>query len=183
MDGVIDNHVIEYNGCPIVSRTDPPEPMVRTELPAESWEFLAIDFLLTHIAGSGATGRCRLFSRAIRVRAMKETDADQTCDQLGDLFATFGYAERMEEDSGPPFQSLKFKEWAQSRSIKLIFSTPAAPWMNGEVESQMRGIGKTLTIAVAQKFNWQVELSKYVFAYNRRVHSVTGQKPIDLLFK
>lgn len=183
MDADIEEHVKQCMGCTIVSRCDPPEPMTRTELPSEPWEFIAIDFHSPNSLGVKLIVIVDYFSRMICVRVMKETDAERTCDQLEDLFTTFGYPTIIKADNGPPFQSQKFKDWASSRDIKIVHSTPAAPWMNGEVETQMRGIGKNLIIAVAQKENWQVELSKYVFAYNRRVHPVTGQKPVELFFK
>lgn len=183
IDADIEEHVKQCMGCTVVSKCDPPEPMIRTELPEEPWDFIAIDFHSPNSLGVKLLVVVDYFSRMICLRIMKETDAERTCDQLEDLFITFGYPAVIKSDNGPPFQSRKFKDWADSRDIKIVHSTPAAPWMNGEVESQMRGIGKNLTIAVAQKKNWKVELDKYVFAYNRRVHPVTGEKPLELFYK
>lgn len=183
MDADVEGHVKACMGCTIVTRADPPEPMVRTNLPEEPWDYLAIDFNSPTSLGVKLLVVVDYFSRMVFVRVMKETDADHTIDQLEDLFVTFGYPKFLKLDNGPPFKSRKFREWADSKGITLVFSTPLAPWMNGEAESQMRGIDKILRIAVAQKEPWQVELNKYLFAYNRRVHPVTGLKPAEMMFK
>lgn len=114
---------------------------------------------------------------------MKETDAGKTCDQLEDLFTIYGYPACIRADNGPPFASKELKDWCTKRGITLIHSTPWAPWMNGEVESQMRGIGKDLSIAVGERSDWRLALSEHIFAYNRRVHPTTGEKPIEMMFK
>lgn len=183
MDSDIERHVKQCEGCTMVSRNDPPEPMVRTTMPDEPWEYLAIDFNSPTSLGVKLLVVTDYFSRATLVRCMKETDAGRTCDQLEDLFSIYGYPACIRADNGPPFGSREFKEWCNGRGIELIHSTPWAPWMNGEVESQMRAIRKELSIAVGEKSDWRLKLTEHVFAYNRRVHPTTGEKPIEMLFK
>lgn len=183
MDLDIEYHVKQCQGCTMVARNEPAEPMTRTLLPEEPWEYLAIDFNSPTSLGVKLLVITDYFSRVTLVRIMKETDAGRTCDQLEDVFSTYGYPACIRADNGPPFASSEFEKWCTSRGITLIHSTPWAPWMNGEVESQMRAIRKDLTIAVGEKSDWRVKLSEHVFAYNRRVHPTTGLKPIEMLFK
>lgn len=182
MDLDIETHVKQCQGCTMVARADLPEPMTRTIMPEEAWEYLAIDFNSPAALGVKLLVVTDYFSRATLVRAMKETDAGRTCDQLEDLFATYGYPACIRADNGPPFNSAEFKKWCNSRGITLIHSTALAPWMNGEVESQMRAIRKDLCIAVGSQTDWKLAMDQHIYAYNRRVHPTTNEKPIELLF-
>lgn len=183
MDGDIENQVKSCEGCTMVARNEPPEPMTRTILPQEPWEYLAIDFNSPTSLGVKLLVVTDYYSRLTLIRVMKETDAGRTCDQLEDLFTTYGYPACIRADNGPPFASAEMKNWCTKRGITLIHSTPWAPWMNGEVESQMRGIRKDLSIAVGERSDWRLALSEHVYAYNRRVHPTTGEKPIEMLFR
>jgi transposase InsO family protein len=182
MDADIESYVKRCLGCTIMARNDPPEPMIRTVLPEEPWEYLAIDFFSPDSLGVKLLVVVDYYSRAVFAPVMHKTDAEQTCKQLENLFMTYGYPEMMRADNGPPYASKQFSDWCLRRGIELVHSVPLAPWMNGEVESQMRGIRKALTIANSLKENWRDELRNYLFGYNHRVHTVTGQKPADLLF-
>ena len=183
LDGDVENHVKQCKGCTMVARNDPPEPMTRTKLPDEPWEYLAIDFHSPNSLGVKLLVVTDYYSRLTVVRIMKETDAGRVCDQLEDLFVTYGYPACIRADNGPPFASKELKTWAEKKGITIIHSTPWAPWMNGEVEAQMKGIKKDLMIAVGEKSNWRIALNEHIFAYNRRVHPTTGEKPIEMLFK
>lgn len=183
MDGDIEGHVKQCIGCTMVARNGPPEVMTRRAMPQEPWEYLAIDFHSPSSLGVKLLVLTDYYSRLTLVRVMKETDAERTCDQLEDIFATYGYPECLRADNGPPFASREFRDWCTRRDITLVHSTPWAPWMNGEVEAQMRGIKKELMIAVGERSDWRLALSEFVFAYNRQVHPTTGEKPIEMLFK
>lgn len=180
LDSDVENAVRQCEGCTRVARNDPPEPMSRSVMPEEPWEYLAMDFFSAPSLGVKLLVLVDYFSRLIVVRKMKETDAGKVCDQLEDIFVTYGYPECLRADNGPPFTSKELQEWCNRRSISLVHSTPWAPWMNGEVEAQMKGIGKELKIVVGTKQNWERGLAEYVYAYNRRVHPTTNEKPVDL---
>lgn len=44
MDADVDNHAKNCLSCTVIAKENPPEPMTRTELPKQPWEYVAIDF-------------------------------------------------------------------------------------------------------------------------------------------
>lgn len=45
MDKDVEKKVSECSACQIVARYDPPEPIIRTELPSGPWQYVAIDLI------------------------------------------------------------------------------------------------------------------------------------------
>ena len=182
MDAEIDRWVAGCKLCAMVARLTPPEPMHRTRLPEKPWDFIAIDFFSLKSAKVSLLVVVDYFSRHASVRLMPETGAEAVCDQLENLFTTFGYPACIRSDNGPPFQSASMSEWAKNRGIKLSKSVPWAPQMNGEVESKMRGIKKAVIQAEATGGDWRLEVEKHTADYNRAVHPTTGKSPMHLMF-
>jgi hypothetical protein len=183
LDADVEKEVKDCEGCARAARNNPPEPITRSRMPKEPWEYLAMDFHSPASLGIKLLVLVDYFTRLVVIRVMRETDASRVCDQLEDVFGIFGYPACVRADNGPPFASRELKEWCLERSIALVHSIPWAPWMNGEAEAQMRGIRKELSIAVSEGRDWKTALEEYAFAYNRRVHTITGEKPIEMMFK
>lgn len=182
LDKDVENLVKSCLGCTTVSRNEPPEPMIRTEMPSEPWELLAIDFYSTDEIEKKFLVVIDYYSRFLAVSALNTNNAQLTTDALDVLFMNYGNPGKIKADNGSPFQSAEFQKWCIARDIKLIHSIPAWPRMNGEVERQMQGITKALSIAKnVDDVPWREALKEYVKSYNLRPHSVTGEAPMDLL--
>lgn len=70
------------------------------------------------------------------------------------------------------------KEWG----VKLTHITPLNPTDNGQVERNMQGINKIVSVAKLTKNSYKEALADYVFAYNSWPHSVTKTPPAELMF-
>lgn len=183
----IDEHVDKYvkscKGCTLVSAPAAPEPMRRTELPAEPWSHIAIDFLGPLPSGHYLLMIVDYFSRFLEVEIMSKIDSAETIKRLKVIFARFGFPERLTADNGRQFTSSEFTNFCETNNIELVHTTPYWPQMNGEVERQNRSILKRLSIWQEEKLDWKDELNNYLIMYRSTPHSITLKSPAELMYK
>lgn len=167
--------------CIIVSKDGPPAPMKRTPLPAERWEFVAIDFYSAKDPEFIVLVIVDFFSRYSMARLVKTTDFKCTAAALLEIFEWLGRPKKILSDNGPPFQSEEFATWCKNLGIKLIHSTPLWPRQNGMVERFMPNITRVATIAKLNGNSIKETIKSLVYDYNRRPHATTGRCPISVL--
>lgn len=168
-------------GCVAVSKTNPPEPMCRAELPTSPWLKLGIDYLTVPECNTSFLLTVDYYSRYVSMQAVKETNASKTIEALERVFAQWSYPAEMRLDNGQPFASAEFKNYAHTKNIKLEFGIPYWPQMNGQVERQNRGVVRALQIGKIEKRKWADVIQTYVYNYNIRPHSVTGKCPLEVM--
>lgn len=98
------------------------------------------------------------------------------------MSANFGIPQKLTADNGPQFASSEFKNFCESEQIKITFTTPYFPAMNGEVERFNRNIKKRLQISHVEDTDWKRDLADYILSYNNTVHGTTGETPAKLMF-
>ena len=180
MDNDVTSKIQQCHGCAAVSRQNPPEPMIRTEMPERAWQQLGIDFFSAKECATFLV-IVDYFSRFLKVIEMKGTTASKTIDALEAVFIEQTYPEAIRSDNGPPFTSEEFTAYCTKKNIKLIHTIPYWPQMNGLVERQNRGILRALRIAKATGADWRAAVKEYVYMYNTTPHSVTEKAPLELL--
>ena len=90
MDTVMEAFVKKCRGCLLVSTPDPPQPMVRKQLPNGPWEAIAIDFLGSLPNGETLFVVVDYYSRYVEVCEMHKITAKHTIEELGKIFYRFG---------------------------------------------------------------------------------------------
>lgn len=182
IDQDIKDVVKTCEGCILVERTDPPEPLKMTMMPEKAWQCLAIDFFDATARNIHLLVIVDYHSRYVCIKHMsKDKTAEEVIIKLEEVFAIFDYPASIKSDNGPPFNSETFAKYCSQHGIHLQHSIPLWPQSNGEVEIQNKGIKRILQIAFAQKGNWKKMLQTYVSTYNKRPHSTTGVPPLELL--
>lgn len=181
LDKDVEDHARKCLGCIVVSRENPPEPMCRKRLPDEPWQEIAIDYLEVRECDTSFLVVVDYYSRYVIVEPVKETNAKNTIEALQRNFDTWGYPEQIRADNGQPFASAEFKEYCLKKNVKIEYSIPYWPQMNGEVERQNRGLVRALKIGKVEKQKWRDTLKGYVSAYNRRPHSTTDKSPLEIM--
>lgn len=184
MDMAIEAFVKNGRGCILVSTPDPPQPMVRKEMPNGPWEDIAIDFLGPLPNGETLLVVVDYYSRYIEVCEMNQTTAKHTIDELGKIFYRYGIPLSVRADNGPQFNSNceEFKNFCDEFGIRLVNTIPYWPQQNGEVERQNRSILKRLRIAQELGQDWKHVLCQYILSYHATPHSTTGRSPSELMF-
>ncbi|XP_055614912.1 uncharacterized protein K02A2.6-like [Toxorhynchites rutilus septentrionalis] len=182
MDQHIEQFVKACRGCTLVSAPNPPEPIIRKELPSRPWEQIAIDFLGPLPDGKNLLVCIDYYTRYLEVIEMRDMTTASTIDELLTIFSRYGLPDSLRADNGPQFSSEEFKAFCEEQGIDLENCIPYWPQMNGEVERQNRSILKRLRIAQELGHNWRRELHQYLLTYHSAVHPTTGKSPAELMF-
>ena len=111
------------------------EPLIMTELPQGPWEEVSADFC----GPLPATDKYLLvivddYSRYPVVEMVTSTSATAVVPVVDKVFAMFGTPKVLKTDNGPPFNSAKFKEFANYLGFTHRKVTPYWPKANGEAE-------------------------------------------------
>ncbi|XP_062713706.1 uncharacterized protein K02A2.6-like [Aedes albopictus] len=181
MDGETVKLYESCEGCRLVHRANPPDPMSRRSLPEKPWIDLAIDFLGPMPSGEYILVTIDYYSRYMVLEIMTKITAQETIQRLKRIFRTWGYPRTITLDNDKQFVSKEFGNFCKTLSIHLNHSTPYWPQANGEVERQNRFLLKRLKISNALYGNWKTELDNYLILYINSPHSLTGQAPSELL--
>lgn len=182
MDTDIINHVKNCSQCLIVSRGDPPEPVIRSEMPKGPWKFVAIDFLGPLPNGQYILVAICYFSRYKEVKFMSRITAKATIIELEEIFVRLGYPEKIRLDNGKQFISTEFKTYCDVKNIQHDPTTPYSPNENGEVERQNRSLLKRLRIAYNEGLDLKEELQRYLMMYYTTPHTITNKTPTQLMY-
>lgn len=182
MDDQIELFVRKCPGCTLVSAPSAPEPMMRTKLPSEPWQHVALDFKGPLPSGHNLLVVVDYFSRFSEVEIMTKIGATETIERLEVMFARFGNPISITCDNGSQLICTEFRKFCENNGIKLIHVTPYWPQQNGEVERQNRSLTKVLTISQEAKSDWKRDLYKYLLMYRSTPHSTTLESPAKLMF-
>ncbi|XP_055622409.1 uncharacterized protein K02A2.6-like [Toxorhynchites rutilus septentrionalis] len=182
MDQHVESFVKECRGCTLVTTPNPPEPMIRKQLPTRAWEQIAVDFLGPLPEGENLLVCVDYFSRYLEVIEMNDISTTSTIDELMIIFSRYGIPESLRADNGPQFSSDEFRNFCDEYGIRLVHSIPYWPQMNGEVEQQNRSILKRLRIAQELGKDWRRELRQYLLMCHAANHTTTGKSPSELMF-
>lgn len=75
---------------------------------------------------------------------MKTTTYQAVAKYFTNIFSLFGYPSEVVTDNGPPWDSTDLANYFKSRNIKHHPSIPLWPRSNGQAESFMKVINKTV---------------------------------------
>lgn len=184
MDAAVESFVKRCRGCILVSAPEPPEPMVRKNMPNGPWQEIAIDFLGPLPDGQTLLVVVDYYSRYIEVCEMTQTTSKETINQLSTIFSRFGVPLTLRADNGPQFNANceEFQVFCEDLGLQLINTIPYWPQQNGEVERQNRSILKRLKIAQQLGQDWRKVLSQFLLSYHATTHPTTGRAPSELMF-
>ena len=170
----VEKFVKTCDGCQLVGRPDPPEPVTSTELPEGPWRAVGVDFLGPLPTGENILVVVDYYSRYYETVIMRTASAEKTVESLEVIFARHGLPEVLMSDNGPQFISDKFKIFMQENGINHQRVTAKWPQANGEVERQNRSIMKRLKLAQAEGKDWRRELVRYMAVYRTTLSRQQG---------
>ncbi|XP_055623065.1 uncharacterized protein K02A2.6-like [Toxorhynchites rutilus septentrionalis] len=184
MDAAVESFVKRCRGCILVAAPEPPEPMVRKEMPNGAWQEIAIDFLGPLPDGQTLLVVVDYYSRYIEVCEMNYTTSKETINQLSTIFSRYGVPLTLRADNGPQFNANceEFQAFCDDLGVQLINTIPYWPQQNGEVERQNRSILKRLKIAQQLGQDWRKVLSQFLLSYHATTYPTTGRAPSELMF-
>lgn len=183
IDKQVEVFVKKCKGCTLVSMPDPPEPLIRTELPNRPWAHIAVDFVGPLPSGHNLLVFIDYCSRFTEVVIMKQITASLTVKALHETFCRFGMPDSLKTDNGPQFISAEMQKFCTQFGIEHRRTTPYWPQANGEVERINRSIGKRLKISQeTEDSDWKWDLRMFILMHNSTPHSTTEIAPSAIMF-
>ncbi len=170
------------NECQVNQAKQQFEPLKPSVFPNEPWEELSSDFFGPMSDSSYWLVVSDDYSRYPVVKRVCSTSAEVNIPVLEEIFSTFGIPRVFKTDNGPPFQSHKFKEFAERMNFHHRRVTPYWPRSNGEAERFMQNLKKVLKNAQVNGNHKEQELQFFLRAYRATPHCVTKVPPSVLLF-
>ncbi|XP_062542266.1 uncharacterized protein K02A2.6-like [Armigeres subalbatus] len=170
--------------CAVNGRPEKPTPMHRLFAPKTVWETIALDFNGPYARYGGVSILVIIDyrSRYAIARPVKSTSFENTRKILEDVFNKEGYPETIKSDNGPPFNGEEYRNYCNTRGIRMIFSTPFFPQQNGLVENFMKVVNKAMSTAQSEGCDFNEELQAAVNAHNAAAHTVTRMAPEEVMF-
>ena len=124
------------DGCQLVARPDPPEPIWSTALRDGPWKDLAVDLMGPLPSGHSLLVIVDYYSRFYEVEVMQSTTTEKIIDRLADTFCRHGLPNTIKSDNGPQFKSNEFREYCEQHGI--IHQKVTAKWAKPTEKSRDR---------------------------------------------
>lgn len=183
IDSLVESEIKKCHKCQINTESTKFEPLSMSDLPNGPWELLSIDFYGPLRCGKYLLVLICEYSRYPIVKTISGTSASIVIPVLRDILATFGIPECIKSDNGPPFNSFKFKQFAEEQGFRHRKITPLWPRANGMCERFMKNLGKIMRNSSNNQKDWEVELVEFLSNYRAAPHSSTGVPPQKLLLQ
>lgn len=179
-----ENWVKSCKPCTLMSRREPPEPMLRARLPQAVWESVAMDFSGPYAMFGGIYIFLIVctFSRFVIAKPVKSTSFCAIRAVLDDIYDTYGNVTLCRSDNGPPFSGREFKVYCAEKGIEATYSTPLDAQQNGSAECYMKIVKKAMSVPSVEGGDWSRSLAETVSAHNAAVCFATGVAPDALMF-
>ena len=181
IDRIVERKIKQCIPCQATSTSNLREPVVMSELPADVWVDVSIDFADLP-SGEHLLVVTDDYSRFPVVEIVTSTSSKAVIPKLDQIFALFGVPQTVRSDNGPPFNSEEFAKFSHYLGFTHRKITPRWPRANGEVERFMRTLKKVIRTATAECLSWKQELYRFLRNYRATPHATTGKAPATLLF-
>ena len=129
------------------------------------WREVSVDFCGPYPTGKYLMVIIDDFSRFPIVELTRSTAASSIIPHLDKIFGIFGIPETARTDNGPPLNGHEIAEFALRLGFKHHRTTSLWPQANGEAESFMRTLGKTIKASVVHRGKWKQELATMLRNY------------------
>ena len=180
----VENLIATCHACQVnTPQSSKCQPLQMTAIPANNWEFLALDLKGPLLTDESIMALNDYRSRYPVASILKSTNTSNMIDKLEACFIMFGYPHEIIIDKGPQFISTEFDQYLKQRKIIHGETSTYWPSANGEVERFNRTLMKTIKCAMTESKDWRKELQSFLLAHRTTLHSATNIAPADLFFQ
>lgn len=124
------------------------------------------------------------YSKWIEVFQTKHPNCEFTLNKLYELCSHYGFPETIVSDNGTQFKNIEFEQFTKEFHIKHIFTAPGYPQTNGQAESAVKIVKKSLRAAIGRTVNVSaMPINQFLFDYRSTPHTTTLETPANLFLK
>lgn len=184
IDKAIETKIASCHICAQLRPLPPKAPLAVWPYPPKPFYRIHVDFL-GPLNGSTYLVIVDSFSKWVEVYPMSSLSTPSVLLKIQDFISRFGIPHTLVSDNGTAFVSKEFESFCRSNGIEHLTSPTYHPASNGQAESFVKIIKKSLKaslIANQNKDQINVNLMKYLFDYRNSVNTTTGSSPAELVF-
>ncbi|MCG8046730.1 MAG: RNase H-like domain-containing protein [Candidatus Thiodiazotropha endolucinida] len=182
IDSLVEEKCKNCIPCLSVSAHNQPEPVKVSALPNQVWDEVSIDFLGPINDTNYVLVIIDDYSRFPITETLTSLTAKSVIPRLERIFSLFGIPSVCRSDSGPPFQSDEFRQFAKRMGFKHRRITPLHPKANSLVERFMSPLQKAIKTAVIEGQDYKQEMNKFLINFRACPHPSTGMAPGTIMF-
>lgn len=158
-------------------------PLQMSPFPKAPWTMISVDFYGPFGNGEYLGVSYDEYSKFPVVEHLYNLKEETVELRLETQFGIFGIPEEVRTDNGPPFNSEKFKHFAERLGFRHRKITPLWPRADGQVERFMPNLTKVIQTAKIDKIPWKKRLNEFLRNYRSTPHASTKVAPADLMFR
>ena len=170
-------------GCLLLGKPLPPEPMKRTELPTQPWQDLAADLLGSLPMSEHLLVAVDYFSWYFEVAIIKSVTFSKVSNCLEAMSAAHRLPFSIKTDYDSLCVSEEFEAYLKENNIEHRTSTSLKPQANGKVVRQNRSLLKAMRVVQSEGRDWEKEMPEFLLGYRSTSHTTTGVSLAKLLFR
>ena len=178
----VKNFVEKCEECCLFVDKKTKEPIQHHNIPRKAWETVAVDLFGPMPSSRHVVVVQDIGSRFPAAKLVSSTKADKVIPILDEIYTEYGYPDTQISDNGPPFNSIKMRQYNESHGIAAQFSTPYTPSQN-PAETFMKTVGKAMKIANHSRENETKALRDALITYRQTPHISTGIPPSNIGFR
>ena len=126
----VKNFVEKCEECCLFVDKKTKEPIQHHKIPRKAWETVAVDLFGPMPSSRHVVVVQDIGSRFPAAKLVSSTKADKVIPILDEIYTEYGYPDTQISDNGPPFNSIKMRQYNESHGIAAQFSTPYTPSQN-----------------------------------------------------
>ena len=178
----VKNFVEKCEECCLFVDKKTKEPIQHHKIPRKAWETVAVDLFGPMPSSRHVVVVQDIGSRFPAAKLVSSTKADKVIPALDEIYTEYGYPDTQISDNGPPFNSIKMRQYNESHGIAAHFSTPYTPSQN-PAETFMKTVRKAMKIANHSRENETKALRDALITYRQTPHIGTGIPPSNIVFR
>jgi hypothetical protein len=178
----VKDFVEKCNDCSLYVDKKTSEPIQHHQIPEKVWDTVAVDLYGPMPSSKHVVVAYDLLSRFPAAKLVSSTKAEKVIPALENIYDTYGNPQTQISDNGPPFNSVKMKNFTDGRNITMQPVPPRHPNANPS-ETFMRPLGKTLKIGHRNHQSEAQNVQEVLNSYRQTPHPSTGIPPADMMFR
>ena len=134
----IENHVMTWEPCKTISRSQQKEPAILMEIPNRPWQKLGVDIFFQ--VGKWYLLIAENYSKFPVIHSLPSLTPKDVISAVSSSISVFGIPDEIISDNGSQFVTKEYHDFAARYGFKLTTSSPHYPRGHGFIERQVQNI-------------------------------------------
>ena len=159
-----------------------PAQSIFADRPGDHFQIDLAQFPVAHDGAHYCLVCVDVFTGFVMLKPLKSKDADVVARALWEIFTVIGIPKILQSDNGREFSNQLLTALSQLLGVPQRFISPYNPRADGKVERVVKTVTDTVVkLLHGATIYWPLHIPFVQYAYNSKVHSLTGSTPFSLM--